>query len=60
MFNNELNVSVRWHPRQVVWKDIGVLTDYRNIFYLNVCDSISARIQIFLLGQIEGSSSMIW
>jgi hypothetical protein len=59
-FNNELDVSVWWHSRQVIWKDIGKLTDYRNIFYFDVCDSISARMQILLLGQIEGSGPMIW
>jgi hypothetical protein len=54
-FNDELDVSVWWHSRQVVWKDIGILTDYRNIFYFNVCDSIGTRMEIFLLRQIEGS-----
>jgi hypothetical protein len=59
-FDNELDVSVWWHSRQVIWKDIGVLTDYRNIFYFDVCDGISTRVQILLLRQIEGSGSLMW
>jgi hypothetical protein len=58
-FNDELDVSVWWHSRQVVWKDIGVFTDYRNIFDLDICDSISARVQIFLLRQIKGGDPII-
>jgi hypothetical protein len=45
---------------EVVWKDIGKLTNYRNILYFDVGDGISARMQILLLGQIEGSDSMVW
>jgi hypothetical protein len=59
-FNNELNIPVWWHSRQIIWKDIGKLTNYRNISYFGVCDSISTRMQIFLLRQIEGSGSIIW
>jgi hypothetical protein len=59
-FNNELDISVWWHPRQVVWKDIGILTDYRNIFYFNVCANIGKRVKILLLRQIEGGGSLMW
>jgi hypothetical protein len=54
-FNNELNFSVRWHPRQIIRKDIRILTNYRNVLNFEVCDSVSARIEIFLPGQIEGN-----
>jgi hypothetical protein len=30
--NNELDVPIWWHPRQIIWKDFGILTDYRNVF----------------------------
>jgi hypothetical protein len=59
-FNNELDVSIWWHSRQVIWKDIRVLIDYRNIFYFDVRDGISTRVQILWLRQIEGSGSLIW
>jgi hypothetical protein len=59
-FNDKLDVSIWWHSRQVIWKDIGILTDYRNILYFDVGDGISARMQILLLGKIEGSDSMVW
>jgi hypothetical protein len=58
--NNELDVSVWWHSRQITRKDIGILTDYRNIFYFNICDSIGIRVKILLLRQIEGGGSLIW
>jgi hypothetical protein len=59
-FNNELNISVKWHPRQIIGKDIRIFADYRNILNFEACDSISARIEIFLPGQIEGNGSTIW
>jgi hypothetical protein len=59
-FNNELNISVRWHPRQIIREDIRIFTNYRDIFNFEVCDSIGARIEIFLPRQIEGNGSIIW
>jgi hypothetical protein len=58
--NNELDVSVWWHSSQIVWKDIGILTDYKNIFYFNVCDSIGTRVKKLLLRQVEGGGSLMW
>jgi hypothetical protein len=53
-FNDKLDVSIWWHSRQVVWKDIGVFTYYRNILDLDICDGIGARMQTFWLRQIKG------
>jgi hypothetical protein len=59
-FNNELDVSIWWHSRQVIWKDIGILTDYRNIFYFKVYDSIGTRVKKLLLRQVESGGSLMW
>jgi hypothetical protein len=59
-FNDELDVSVWWHSRQVVWKDIGVFTYYRNILDFDICDGISARVQTLLLRQIKDGDPIVW
>jgi hypothetical protein len=27
--NNEFDIPIWWHSRQIIWKDIRILTDYR-------------------------------
>jgi hypothetical protein len=58
-FYDKLNISVRGHSRQIVWKDVWVFTNSRDILYLDPCCSIGARIDVLPLWKIKNGRFML-
>jgi hypothetical protein len=52
-FYDELDTSVWRHSRQIVWKNIWILTNDWNILKFNLRCSIGARVKGFWLWKIE-------
>src|SRR6185437_5057315 len=57
--DNEFNISIRGHSRQIVWKHIRILTHNKNIFKFNFFYGIGTRVEALLLWQIEYGGSLI-
>src|SRR6185312_6180880 len=58
--NNKLNISIRGHSRQIIWKYIRILPHNRDIFKFNFFCGISTRVNALSWWQIEYSGSLMW
>jgi hypothetical protein len=58
-FYDKLNISIWGHSRKIIWKDIWIFTNDRDILELDPGCSIGARIDVFSLWKIENGRFML-
>jgi hypothetical protein len=58
-FYDKFNIPVRGHSRQIIWKDVWILTDDRDVFQLDPFYSIGTGVIALPLWKIENSRLIV-